>query len=96
MIEQITLGKMVAGPVFGALFALVIDGSSMIPLGAAAGVILTVVMLTRRWTSMEIQLKEFHDSFEKRLSSIERKMENLPCSTRDCKTENDRGVGPHS
>lgn len=73
--HPISMGDMVAWPIFGAFSALVIDGTSMVPLGAAAGVIGAVVMLTRRWTILEDKL----DAFNTRLEKLEKLLETRPC-----------------
>ncbi len=74
-VEPISTAKMAAWPVFGAFSALVIDGTSMVPLGAAAGVIGAVVMLTRRWTILEDKL----DAFNTRMEKLEKLLETRPC-----------------
>jgi hypothetical protein len=94
MFEPISMGKMIAGPVMGSLAAVVLDGASYMPLGAAAGVILTVVMLTRRWTKLEDSQQEMiarQQDMSTRLSKIEKLIETRPCvgNGKNCPVEKD-------
>lgn len=41
------------GPVIGTLAAIVLDGTAMVPLGAAAGVVLVVWQMSARYTKVE-------------------------------------------
>ena len=61
--------------IIGALGAVVLDGTSMIPLGAAAGVILVVYRMTRRWTQVEDQVENMGEKLER----IEILLQTRPC-----------------
>lgn len=66
-----------AGPVLGGLAAMVIDGTSMIPLGAAAGVVFTVVRLTQRWQRLEDRLESQEERMDERFESHEKSVKSL-------------------
>ena len=46
------------GPILGAMAALVLDGTAMVPLGAAGGVVLTIIVMTRKFTKMEDDIEQ--------------------------------------
>jgi negative regulator of sigma E activity len=41
--------------------ALVLDGTAMVPLGAAAGVVLTIIAMTRKFTKMEDAIEQMQN-----------------------------------
>lgn len=77
--------KSAAGPLFGGFAALVIDGTTMVPMGCAAGVILTIVSMTRRWTLFEAKLEDQAN----RLHRIEKLLETRPCVNGQCDLKSD-------
>jgi hypothetical protein len=80
MIENI---EDIAGPMLGALAAVVLDGNTMIPMGAAAGVIWAVYRLTRRVTIWDSSLR----SHSAQLDEIRSLLMTRPCFTvKGCNT----------
>lgn len=63
------------GPVLGIIATVIFDQNSLIPLGAAAGVIVTIVFMTRRWTKMEDDI----EMIKRDLTNIRQGLNRLKC-----------------
>lgn len=66
------------GPVLGGMAALVLDGTAMVPLGAAAGVVLTIVAMTRKFTKMEDAIEQMQSDVKEMKAIIKSRAYNSP------------------
>lgn len=83
---------MLIGPTMGVLAGATIDEKSLIPLGAAAGVVVTVIALTRRVTKWEDAIEsntkmvqgmtKMMEVHTRQISNLKTTIASLPCEQR--------------
>jgi hypothetical protein len=56
----------------GSATAFVVDGATMIPIGAALGMMLFVSRITRRWTQVEMEIAQMRQDISDLKRAIER------------------------
>lgn len=70
--------KAAVWPVLGAATTVAIDEQSFIGLGAAAGVVVALVVVTQRWTRIEAKVEKI-DQMEGKINEIHEQMSGLDC-----------------
>lgn len=62
-------------PILGAVSAIALDGLTLVPLGAAVGVIIYIIKLAQKWQRIEDKL-DLHDEMVRKMMN---KLEALEC-----------------